>query len=89
LPLRIEPVKLPDGTITCTYQVGRITIAQRLTPQQYTPTTGAIFIQYVIENNDTAAHQVGLLLEMDTLLIFKLKSATTCPASIATRWLWK
>jgi hypothetical protein len=66
LPLLFDPKKLPDGTITCSYQVGRITIEQRLAPEQYTPATGAIRIQYLITNNDVVPHQVGLLLLLDT-----------------------
>lgn len=67
MPLVSDPRLLEDNlTITCSYQAGGITIEQRLTPQQYSPTTGAIFIQYVITNNDIVPHQVGLLLELDT-----------------------
>ncbi len=68
LPLLLDPILLPDSTITCTYQVGFVTIEQRLRPQQFSSTTGAIFIQYVITNNDAVPHQVGLLLELDTTI---------------------
>jgi hypothetical protein len=68
LPLLLDPVLLPDSTITCTYQVGLVTIEQRLKPLQFSSTTGAIFIQYIITNNDAVAHQVGLLLELDTTI---------------------
>ncbi|MDZ7289126.1 MAG: gliding motility-associated C-terminal domain-containing protein [candidate division KSB1 bacterium] len=65
-----NPLKLSDGTITCSYRAGAVNIEQRLTPEQYTSTTGAIRIKYVITNQDaTTAHQVGLLLFLDTFII--------------------
>jgi hypothetical protein len=68
LPLLLDPRKLSDGTITCSYRVGNITVEQRLKPEQYTPATGAILIKYVITNNDVTAHQAGLLLFLDTFV---------------------
>jgi len=65
LPLISGPL-LSDSTITCVYRVNNITIEQRLTAQRYTAKTGAIHIHYTIINNDTAPHQVGLLLLLDT-----------------------
>ena len=69
LPLLSNPAPpLPDGTITCSYRVGGITIEQQLTPEQYSSKTGAIRIKYIITNNDATAHQVGLLLLLDTFV---------------------
>jgi hypothetical protein len=42
LPLSSDPQKLADGTITCSYRVGAVTIEQQLTPEQYSAATGAI-----------------------------------------------
>ncbi len=68
LPLLLDPKKLSDGTITCSYRVGNITVEQRVKPEQYTPNTGAILIKYVITNNDISTRQVGLLLFLDTFV---------------------
>jgi hypothetical protein len=62
----LPPSLLPDGTISCTYAAGDIRIEQRLKPQQYSDSTGAIFIQYSLANTGDVVHQVGLLLELDT-----------------------
>lgn len=80
LPLLSNPALLPDGTITCSYRVGGVTIEQQLTPEQYSATVGAIRIKYVITNNDAVAHQVGLLLLLDTFV------GGTDNARVATRF---
>jgi len=80
LPLSSNPIKLPDGTITCSYRVSGVTIEQQLTPEQYSATTGAIRLKYMITNNDAAAHQVGLLLLLDTFV------GGTDNARVATRF---
>jgi spore coat polysaccharide biosynthesis protein SpsF (cytidylyltransferase family) len=80
LLLRSNPALLPDGTITCSYQASRVIIEQQLTPEQYSPTTGAIRIKYIITNQDAAPHQVGLLLLLDTFVI------KTDEARVATRF---
>lgn len=80
LPLLSAPRLLPDGTITCSYQISGITIEQRLQPEQYSPTTGAILIKYLITNTGAAAHQVGLLLLLDTFV------GGTDNARVATRF---
>ncbi|MDZ7268630.1 MAG: gliding motility-associated C-terminal domain-containing protein [candidate division KSB1 bacterium] len=66
LPLAQAPLLLPDGTIQCEYRVGQFALTQRLRPEQFSDTTGAIFMQYLLTNYDTQAHQAGLLLELDT-----------------------
>lgn len=60
------PLLMVDSTITCTWEIGRVSLEQRLKPVKFGEETGAIFIQYVITNNDDVSHDVGLLLEMDT-----------------------
>jgi len=80
LLLRSNPALLPDGTITCAYQAGRVTIEQQLTPEQYSPTIGAIRIKYIITNQEASAHQAGLLLLLDTFVI------KTDEARVATRF---
>ena|GEM_PF-5265224 len=57
---------LVGNTIICSWEVQNVTIEQRLTPEAYSVVSGAIFIQYVLTNNDVSAHDVGLLLELDT-----------------------
>jgi len=80
LPLLSNPVPLADGTITCSYRINNVTIEQRLTPEQYNSTTGAILIKYIITNNDASPHQVGLLLLLDTFV------GTKDDARVATRF---
>lgn len=66
LPLLTAPTLLADGTITCAYSAGPLTLEQRLRPEQFSDTTGAIFIHYLLTNRDTVSHTAGLLLELDT-----------------------
>ncbi|GEM_PF-5397015 len=80
LLLRSNPALLPNGTITCSYQAGGVIIEQQLTPEQYSPTTGAIRIKYIITNQDALPHQIGLLLLLDTFVI------KTDEARVATRF---
>ncbi len=80
LPLFSNPDSLLDGTITCSYRVGGVTIEQQLKPEQYSSKTGAIRIRYIITNNDVAAHQIGLLLLLDTFV------GGTDNARVATRF---
>jgi hypothetical protein len=60
--------ELSDNTLTCSWEVQNITIEQSLIPEAYSDTTGAILIKYVITNNDNVKHDVGLLLELDTMI---------------------
>jgi hypothetical protein len=80
LPLISNPVLLPDGTITCAYRAAGVTIEQQLMPEQYSATTGAIRIKYMITNHDASTHQVGLLLLLDTFV------GGTDNARVATRF---
>lgn len=66
LPLLTAPSLLADGTITCEYGAGPLRLEQRLRPEQFSDTTGAIFIHYLLTNRDTVSHAAGLLLELDT-----------------------
>lgn len=80
LPLFSNPDSLLDGTITCSYRVGGVTIEQQLKPEQYSSNTGAIRIRYFIINNDASAHQIGLLLLLDTFV------GSSDNARVATRF---
>jgi hypothetical protein len=80
LPLLSDPMLLADSTITCSYQVSGVKIEQRLTPEQYSSTTGAILIKYLITNADVLPHQIGLLLLLDTFV------GGTDNARVATRF---
>lgn len=66
--LRLLSARLAgDSTIECSYQAGPIAVLQRLTPQKFSTTTGAIFIEYLLHNTDPVNnHQAGVLLELDT-----------------------
>ncbi len=65
--LRVSAPVIKDSTIECVYAAGPIEIVQRLTPQKFSRTTGAVLIEYRLTNRDfTRSHQAGLLLEMDT-----------------------
>ncbi len=66
LPVLQFPVFLADSTIACRYQIENLIIEQRLRPEQYSDSTGAIFMQYFLTNHDGRPHEVGLLLELDT-----------------------
>ncbi len=68
------------GSIRCEYAVGDVQIAQRLTPVQFSRTTGAIFIEYEIVNSSPLPHLVGVLLHLDTQV------AGNDAASILTRF---
>ncbi|MGH7492362.1 MAG: gliding motility-associated C-terminal domain-containing protein [bacterium] len=58
-----------DSALECSYQAGPIAVLQRLSPQKFSATTGAILIEYVLLNNDpTNNHQTGALLELDTFV---------------------
>lgn len=63
------PFFLPDSTIACQYQAEKLIIEQRLRPEQYSDSTGAIFMQYLLINRDSVPHEVGLLLELDTKVV--------------------
>ncbi len=67
LPIVADPT-LVENTIRCIWRVQNVTIEQRLTPEQFSDTTGAVNIQYHIRNDDSVPHQVGLLLELDTMI---------------------
>ena len=60
--------RLVDETIVCSWIVENVIIEQKLTPIAFSDTTGAIFIQYVATNDDVIPHDVGLLLELDTMV---------------------
>jgi len=59
---------VPDTTISCTWEEGPVTIEQRLTPVKFSDVAGAIFIEYIVTNNDTSPHGVGVLLFMDIMV---------------------
>lgn len=60
--------RLVDSTIVCSWNMENIIIEQRLIPKAFSDSTGAILIEYVITNNDATSHDVGLLLELDTMI---------------------
>lgn len=66
LTLLRAPEVLNNGALVCLYGFEELLLEQRLLPEQYSDSTGAIFMQYVLTNPTTAAHDVGLLLELDT-----------------------
>lgn len=57
---------LSDGALMCEYGFEGMLLEQRLRHEQYSDSTGAIFIQYALTNPTGAAHELGLLLELDT-----------------------
>ncbi len=58
-----------DSLLECSYQAGPIAVRQRLHPQKFSATTGAIFIEFLLHNTDpTNNHQAGVLLELDTFI---------------------
>ncbi len=66
LTLLRAPEILSNGALVCLYGFEELLLEQRLLPEQYSDSTGAIFIQYVLTNPTAVAHEVGLLLELDT-----------------------
>lgn len=60
------PEILGNGALVCWYGFEALLLEQRLLPEQYSDSTGAIFIQYVLTNPTAIAREVGLLLELDT-----------------------
>ncbi|MFH1841842.1 MAG: NEW3 domain-containing protein, partial [bacterium] len=68
LPLVSGPQLLPDSTITTTWSIDNVRIEQRLQPVQFSPATAAIRISYITTNNDSQPHDVGILLELDTMI---------------------
>ncbi|NUO78785.1 gliding motility-associated C-terminal domain-containing protein [candidate division KSB1 bacterium] len=60
------PEPLADSTIVCQYGFEGLLLEQRLRLEQYSDSTGALFIQYVLTNPTNAPHEMGLLLELDT-----------------------
>lgn len=79
LPMIVDP-HIMENSIICTWQVNGVTIEQKLTPEQYSDSTGAILIQYEITNNDNQPHQVGLQLMMD------INVDSTDSAAVATNF---
>ncbi len=57
-----------DASIICAWKIKDVAIVQRLALEQYGATSGAVFIQYLILNQDDRAHRVGVLLELDTMV---------------------
>ncbi len=66
LALLRPPEMLADSTIVCRYGFEGMLLEQRLRLEQYSDSTGAIFIQYLLTNPTNTAHEMGLLLELDT-----------------------
>jgi len=62
------PPTLNGATIYCSFTLGNYRIWQYVTPIDFTATEGSVKIEYVIENNDAAAHDLDLLLELDTMV---------------------
>ncbi len=60
------PEPLADSTIVCQYGFENMLLEQRLRLEQYSDSTGALFIQYVLTNPTNVPHEMGLLLELDT-----------------------
>ncbi|MDZ7267924.1 MAG: gliding motility-associated C-terminal domain-containing protein [candidate division KSB1 bacterium] len=80
-PLRVTAAPhRAGGAIRCEYAVGDVSIMQRLTPVQFSRTTGAVFIEYEIVNHSPLPHLVGVLLQLDTQV------AGNDAASILTRF---
>ncbi len=66
LTLLQAPTLLSDSTLVCQYGFEGLRLEQRLRPEQYSDSTGALFLQYVLTNPTNNAHEVGMLLELDT-----------------------
>jgi hypothetical protein len=66
LALLQPPAILADSALVCRYGFDGLLLEQRLRHEQYSDSTGAIFVQYLISNPTAAAHEAGLLLELDT-----------------------
>jgi hypothetical protein len=59
---------LDGATISCSYLLDDYRIWQYVTPIDFNAEEGSVKIEYVIENNDGAVHDLDLLLEMDTMV---------------------
>ncbi|OQY27379.1 MAG: hypothetical protein B6244_11005 [Candidatus Cloacimonetes bacterium 4572_55] len=58
---------IEDNNIVTAFHIGGVEIVQRLTPVG-TSDWGAILIHYEITNTDNAPHDIGMLLELDTMI---------------------
>jgi len=68
LDLLSMPEIQSDSTIITRWAMDNVLVEQHLKPVQFSPATGAILIKYIVTNVDTESHEVGVLLEIDTMV---------------------
>jgi len=68
IPIMTFPPAIVETSIVCKWNIAGVDIIQRLTPVPLALGLGSLFIQYHMVNRSATSHQVGILLEMDTMI---------------------